>query len=188
MEKSESIKNIANALLTFADKVGKVMKGSTNPYFNSRYADLPTILDVIGAPLRESGLVITQHPDGDGLTTLLLHPASGEWMASTGVMHPVKSDPQAIGSAITYQRRYSIGSILCLNIDDDDDGNSASAPAHPQPQSQDGMPWLTSKQFDIARQRIEAGESGVTAKITDHFRVKKDYVTILQNLELNGKK
>lgn len=41
-------------------------------------------------------------------------------------MRPSKNDPQGVGSCITYQRRYAIGAILCLNIDDDDDANIAS--------------------------------------------------------------
>lgn len=40
-------------------------------------------------------------------------------------MRPSKNDPQGVGSCITYQRRYAIGAILCLNIDDDDDANIA---------------------------------------------------------------
>jgi hypothetical protein len=41
-------------------------------------------------------------------------------------MQPVKHSPQDAGSVITYQRRYAIGAILNLNIDEDDDGNKAS--------------------------------------------------------------
>ena len=41
-------------------------------------------------------------------------------------MRPSKNDPQGVGSCIAYQRRYAIGAILCLNIDDDDDANIAS--------------------------------------------------------------
>ena len=43
-------------------------------------------------------------------------------------MRPTKNDPQGLGSVITYQRRYALGAILGLNIDDDDDGNRASRP------------------------------------------------------------
>ena len=128
MKKSESIKNIASALIKFNSQMDKVAKTSENPFFKSKYAALPEILDAIKQPLIESGLVLTQLPDENGLTTLLMH-ESGEWIEATGIMHPVKSDPQSIGSAITYQRRYAIGAILNLNIDEDDDGNKASTPA-----------------------------------------------------------
>lgn len=129
MNKSESIKNIAAALALFQVKAEKIIKTAENPFFKSKYADLPSILDSIALPLQEAGLVISQFPDDDGLTTILMHPESGEFLSAKGIMHPIKSDPQSIGSAITYQRRYSLCAILGLNVDDDDDGNEASKPA-----------------------------------------------------------
>ena len=126
MNKSESIKNIAGALVNFQATVSKVSKESKNPFFKSKYASLANILDTIQKPLSECGLAITQFPDGDALTTLIIHAESGEWMESSYVMPVAKqNDPQAMGSAMTYARRYALGSILNLNIDDDDDGEKA---------------------------------------------------------------
>ena len=126
MDTSESIKEIANALCAFQGEVGKIRKEATNPFFKSKYATLSQILDVIQEPLTKSGLSIMQMPKGENeLITILLH-ISGEWISESYIMRPVKNDPQGIGSCITYQRRYAIASILCLNIDDDDDGNKAS--------------------------------------------------------------
>ena len=128
MEKSESIKNIALALITFQIKVGKVTKDATNPFFKSKYASLSNILDAIAFPLEEAGLSYMQFPDGQyGLTTIVMHGESGEWLQSTYTMKPTKDDPQGIGSCITYQKRYALAGALALNIDDDDDGNKASA-------------------------------------------------------------
>lgn len=126
MERSESIKEIANALCKFQSEVDKIKKDSKNPYFQSKYASLSNILDVIQAPLLACGLSIMQMPTNENqLQTLIMH-VSGEWISSSYTMEPVKKDPQGIGSCITYQRRYALASILCLNIDDDDDGNNAS--------------------------------------------------------------
>ncbi len=84
------------------------------------------ILDVIREPLSANGLSFVQLPKSKNeLTTMLMH-SSGEWMSETYEMTPVKTDPQSMGSVITYQRRYALGAILGLNIDDDDDGNKAS--------------------------------------------------------------
>lgn len=71
-----------------------------------------------------------QIPSGDGqnvtLKTLLLHD-SGEWLESDELtMKPVKNDPQAVGSCITYARRYSLAAFLSLNTGEDDDGNGAT--------------------------------------------------------------
>ena len=128
MEKSESITNLAKAILKFNENVGKIHKTSTNPFFKSKYASLPDILSGISEPLQEAGLVVTQLPDGMSLTTMLIHAESGEYICGSSEMKPVKNDPQSLGSAITYNRRYSLGAILNLNIDVDDDGNKATAP------------------------------------------------------------
>lgn len=128
MEKSESIKLLSTALVGFHKAVGKVRKGETNPFFKSKYASLSNILDVIAEPLTANGLSVVQIPEGDNqLTTMLLH-ESGEYIAATSTMKPLKNDPQALGSAMTYQRRYAIGALLNINIDEDDDGAKASAP------------------------------------------------------------
>jgi hypothetical protein len=127
METSASIKEISAAMLNFQKAIGTIKKTSSNPFFKSKYAALPDILNAISKPLEDNGLLITQHPEGeDELCTMIIHPFSGEYMKSTAKMHPIKNDPQAIGSAITYQRRYALGAILGLNIDEDDDGNAAS--------------------------------------------------------------
>lgn len=140
MEKSESIKNLATALVKFNSEVGKIHKKSDNPFFKSKYASLPDILSEISEPLQSAGLVVVQLPDGNSLTTMLIHSESGEYISSTAEMKPVKTDPQSLGSAITYYRRYMLGAILSLNIDEDDDGNKGSKPqpaaAKPQTQPQ----------------------------------------------------
>lgn len=126
MQTSTEIKAIAAALVGFHKEVGKIRKDAKNPFFKSSYASLSGILETIAEPLINNGLSICQFPEGDnGLTTRLIH-SSGEWMEATYFMKPVKDTPQDRGSAITYQRRYAVGAILSLNIDDDDDGNSAS--------------------------------------------------------------
>jgi len=121
------------ALVKFNGLVKKVKKDSDNPFFKSKYAALPDILAAIHEPLIQSGLVINQFPTGNhGLTTILIHAESGEYMMDTYTMTPSKNDPQGIGSCITYQRRYAVGAILSLNIDEDDDGNKASMKPEPK--------------------------------------------------------
>lgn len=130
MFKSESIKHLGQALLVFHKEVGTVSKEADNPYFKSKYASLPQIQEAIKVPLEKAGLVYAQFPDGaNGLTSILIHPGSGEWIEATYTMTPAKNDPQGQGSAITYQRRYALGAMLGLTIDEDDDGNAASGKA-----------------------------------------------------------
>jgi len=130
MNKSESIVNLAKALLVFQTEVGNISKEAVNPFHKSKYASLTNILDGINDHLNKSGLVVMQCPNGDGesvkLVTTVIHAETGEFMESEFSMVPVKKDPQGIGSCLTYMRRYALASILKLNVDDDDDGNAAS--------------------------------------------------------------
>lgn len=131
MEKSESIKELSAALVKFAGLMIKVGKDAANPFFKNKYASLSNIIEVTQKPLADCGLAVIQMPAGENqLTTMLVH-SSGEYIAETYTMKPVKSDPQGLGSAITYQRRYAMGAVLNLNIDEDDDGNQASAEKKP---------------------------------------------------------
>jgi len=128
MNKSDSIKELATALCKFQGEVEKIKKTATNPFFKSKYANLADILDIIRQPLADAGLSFVQFPKGQHeLDTMLMH-NSGEWISETYQMTPTKNDPQGLGSVITYQRRYALGAILGLNIDEDDDGNKASQP------------------------------------------------------------
>jgi hypothetical protein len=181
MEKSPSIKEIASALIIFHKHIGKISKDSTNPFFKKKYCSLPNILDAIKEPLQEAGLCFSQHPQGkDELETLLIHAASGEYMQSSYNISPIKMDPQSVGSAITYARRYALGAILGLTIDEDDDANAATKPeAKQQGVKVNGngteLPWLNegTKEFDGAIQKIKAGKSSMEA-VKKFFKVSKE--------------
>lgn len=124
--KSESITNLSKALLEFNRQMGVVYKDTVNPFYKGKYATLANILQAIKEPLVEAGLTFTQMPDEDGLITMLIHAETGEFISSTYPMPVNKGDGnQALGSAVTYARRYAISSILGLSVDDDDDGNAA---------------------------------------------------------------
>ncbi len=182
MKKSESIKNIAAALGLFAIKVDKIKKDAKNPFFKSNYASLSNILEAIGDPLAECNLSAVQFPSGEhGLTTLLMHTESGEWIEDEYSMKPVKDDPQGRGSAITYQRRYALAAILLLNIDDDDDANTATFGGKTPEQAEDNnKPWLNenTKEFDGAVTKLKAGTTTL-AKIRTVMKVSKKVEELL---------
>jgi hypothetical protein len=122
---------LSKALIEFQSKLIKVKKDSKNPHFGNKYASLSQIIEAIQQPLAECGLTIIQLPVGEcQLETILLH-TSAEWISETYTMRPQRNDPQGIGSMITYQRRYALGAMLNLNIEEDDDANTASeSPKH----------------------------------------------------------
>ncbi len=185
MNKSTSIGALAKALLAFHVKVDKVRKDSTNPFFKSKYASLSNILEVIDTPLIESGLVFSQFPtDENGLTTILIHAESGEWLESEYEMKPVKNDPQGVGSAITYQRRYALAAVLGLNIDDDDDGNHASGSTNETKKPEDTRPWLNenTKEYNGAVAKLKAGTTTIE-KIKTAMRVSKEVESKLKQIK-----
>lgn len=176
MQKSNSISSLAKALITFHVKVDKVKKDAKNPFFKSSYASLSNILDAINVPLNEAGLSFSQLPTGEnGLTTILMHAESGEYLESEYTMKPVKDDPQGRGSVITYQRRYALAAVLGLNIDEDDDGNTAThGGKNPQEAEENNKPWLNkgSKEFEGAVEKMRMGKSSVEA-LRKFFKISK---------------
>lgn len=170
MERSESIMNLTKALAVFHIKVGKIKKDAKNPFFKSNYASLSHILEEIGTPLQESGLVISQFPDGQGLVSMLIHAESGEFISSNYVMPVSKqNDPQALGSAITYARRYAVSSILSLNVSDDD--AESAMPRNSPAKDEDTRPWLNKgEKLDKAMEYLRTGK-GDMATIEKNYRL-----------------
>lgn len=190
MEKSQSIVHIAKALCDFHSKMGKIGKDATNPFFNSKYATLSNILEAIKTPLLESGLSFTQFPTGqNGLTTVLMHAESGEYMQTDYFMNPSKTDPQAQGSAISYMRRYALAAVLGLNIDDDDDANTAThGSAAPQEKADAktaaaDKPWLNqdSKVYEKIVDRLKKKTTNIE-QIAQHFKLSKQVRASLQTV------
>ena len=127
--KSESITNLVKALTTFQGKMTAVKKDATNPFYKSKYATLDTIWETIRKPLSENGLSIVQTMnliEGNSVLETTLYHTSGEWISGTQLVNPVKDDPQSLGSAISYARRYSLSALLGVVSDEDDDANIAT--------------------------------------------------------------
>lgn len=151
MKRSESITKIAAALMKFNREVETIKRDGTNKITSggvtSKYATLDNIIESIRPKLAEHGLMIIQEPGTEEgtvtLKTTILH-ESGEWIESdTLQMKPQKTDPQGIGSTITYARRYQLGALLNLATEEDDDGNYGSNrnggnQGNQQPQKQGG--------------------------------------------------
>ena len=176
MQRSESVTEIFKALSLFHVKMDKVKKDANNPFFKSKYASLENILDAIREPLQESELEFTQFPSGTyGLSTMLVHIPSGEWLEDTYTMVPAKADPQGAGSVITYQRRYAITAILCINVDSDDDANTGTHGGKtPEAAIENNKPWLNpnTKEFEGALKKLQAGTTTI-AKIRTVMKVSK---------------
>ena len=134
MKMSETIAELATALSKAQGQIDAALKGSTNPHFKSKYADLNSLREAIREPLSVNDLSVIQLPrTTDGfveIETMLMH-KSGEFISEVLQMPYGQNSPQAIGSALSYCRRYSLSSILNLSADDDD-GNAATESTNKQ--------------------------------------------------------
>ena len=126
--KSDSIDKLAQSLSKAQSEMKGAEKKSTNPFFNSSYADLHTVIESSIPYLTKYGLSVIQGNEGKPgefyVTTMLLH-ESGQWIKSKLRMPIEKATAQSIGSTITYGRRYGLSAIAGIS-QYDDDGNLAS--------------------------------------------------------------
>lgn len=142
--------NIAKALVAFhADFDGVAKNGRNGGFKNqqtgqaSTYMTLDDILDTVRKPLAKVGIAVLQQsqtrfdevagrpvPVEVVVVTKLLHSSGEEYSGECSV--PVSAPTaHAIGSAITYGRRYGITALLAISSEVDDDGNSASGLSAP---------------------------------------------------------
>jgi len=107
-------------------EIGKISKDSTNPFFKSKYFDVNSLLEHVEPLLAKNDLLLLQ-PIIDGkVITEIIDADTGEKVSSELILG-VFTDPQKMGSAITYYRRYTLQSLLGLQAEDDD-ANKASKP------------------------------------------------------------
>lgn len=138
MKKSESIMELAKALVKFQMEVENPKNTASNPMFKSKYAPLDVVINTVKPILTKHGLSFMQSTGSEGesiiISTMLLH-ESGEWIESEPLTLPayqikgggVKDfTAQGAGSGITYGRRYSLTALLGISSEDDDDGNGVS--------------------------------------------------------------
>lgn len=194
MQTSQSIKNIGQALLLFHIKMDTIKFDSVNPFFKSKYASLTHILETIKEPLAECGLVLVQLPcEENGLTTILIHAESGEFISTTYYMKPEKYNPQAQGSVVTYQRRYCIQAILNLAFDEDDDGNAATEPKkevqqdRPKETSNADLPWLNENTTAFKNCVEKMREGSITLDVVkQHYKLSKKVYSALMEQTKGG--
>lgn len=128
-EQSQDIGELAAALAVAQGEITGALKDSANPFFKSRYADLASVWDACRTSLSKNGLAViqvasTSEAGAAVITTTLAH-KSGQWIRGIISLMPVKSDPQGMGSALTYARRYALAAMVGV-AQVDDDANSAS--------------------------------------------------------------
>lgn len=204
MKTSEQVDKIFPAFVAFQKDMPPVPKDSVNPHFRNKYASLGAITEATRPVLAKHGLAYIQGlaltTDGiQVLVTRILH-TSGQWIEDAGyALNPTKNDPQGMGSAVTYARRYTLGASLGIITEDDDDGNRASEPApakklppvpKPEPAPLQEPDWFDDKgelneKGKLAAKSIHEGFAW--EKIEKHYLIDKftrqavnDYIATLK--------
>ena len=130
--------DVHSKLLAVQKVVGAIEKKATNPFFKSKYFDINALLEAVTPVLNEHGLVPTQPittSDGVMIVQSRITDVETGTSVSSYVPCPVVTDPQKLGSAITYFRRYGLQSLLALQAIDDDAEGVMTRPTKAKPTS-----------------------------------------------------
>lgn len=124
MRTSENVTEIFKALGIAQAAFTTVAKENENPFFKSKYADFTSIVEMLRPILGKNGLSFVQMPSLEGermvLVTRICH-QSGQWIESSCPIKTQKEDPQSLGSAVTYFRRYALSATLGIATGEGDD-------------------------------------------------------------------
>lgn len=156
------------ALSIAQGEIENATKGSLNPHFKSKYADLAEILNTVRPVFSKHGLSVMQSTEFDGSmvsVTTVIAVKTGGYVTSTASCVPAKSDAQGVGSSTTYLRRYSMASMSGI-AQEDDDGQSSAHNEKPQPVKQ-GQPLTGVWESQSAKVQSELSEVAVI--VTEYF-------------------
>jgi hypothetical protein len=140
------IGQLAKAYTAAWAEMDHAVKNAENPHFKSDYATLDAVLDAIRPVFARHDLSLLQAPgqmSADGkrisITNILMHGSGQHLQFATELPIGDRLTPQAVGSAITYGRRYAVAAVGGI-AQVDDDGNAASAPValKKEPKSEQG--------------------------------------------------
>jgi hypothetical protein len=159
LNNTPSIVKISSALLKAQKEIGGAKKGADNPFFKKKYADLGAVMEACKDAFNENGITVLQPVISEGdntyVETVLLH-ESGEFISAKMIVScKNKDNPQEMGSAISYAKRYSLQAIAFIPSEDDDGESVAKSfrapakPEAPKPVTQAQAPTPTSKPLTL---------------------------------------
>lgn len=153
------------------DKQGQVGQGKY------MYATLVSTWDTIKDLLQSNGLTIIASATGTGQFQTTIYHDSGEWINESMAMVLQRSDPQGIGAAITYYRRYMVTSMLGLIPDDDNDAKDHSLATAQQKAQWIGAVRLIYPEMDKPNDIIQTIE-GIVGKHPSKIRADEAQSTL----------
>jgi hypothetical protein len=176
-------KNIYSALCAAQAEFGKVQKGSTNPAFKSRYADLADVAGVVIPTLSAHGVAVFHYIVNEGdvtaMRTEFVHATSESRIACDVPLIVNKNDMQGFKSATTYAKRIGLESLSGVAPEDDDGNAAAKAPPAPRQQA---PAKITAHQFEQITDLMERTASDED-KLCAYFKVAELYDLTAQQAE-----
>lgn len=169
MIKSDTIQKVSAALVKAQSEMGNASKGSANPFFKSKYADLNSIREACLPALFANGLSVMQPTvvvDGKNyIETLIIH-ESGEYIGGhTEIVYAKLNDAQNFGAGTTYARRFGLQSLLCIGAEDSD-GEEAVGRNTKGVTATKAAPVVTKVEVEVAAE-VVAPKKGFGVKTTE---------------------
>ena len=127
-------------LLEAKKEIGKVAKNAKNPHFKNTYADVNALIEAVEPILHTHGLLLLQPIIEGNVVTQIIDVESGESIESSLPL-PQGLNPQQLGSAVTYFRRYTLQSLLSLQATDDDGNDASKTPTTVAPSAPKVLDW-----------------------------------------------
>ncbi|MCP9290039.1 ERF family protein [Gracilimonas sediminicola] len=182
-------KGLKTKIFEIRNTIGKLIKDKENPFYHSAYFDINSLLDETHGFFETNKLLLTQPIKNGEVYSIIEDLETGDTMESS-IPLPNIEDPQKIGSAITYYRRYTLKALLALS-EEDDDANKASSKKKPVGKSQyDDKPWLNKTEFKSDKltedwknvtNALSSGKCDM-AYVYSKFKVNKDLKAELESI------
>ena len=157
---------LSQKLYNLQQEIGAISKDASNPFYKSKYFDINSLIKQLQPLLKKNRLLLTQPLLGNTVETKITC-IDSEQVAVSILELPQISDPQKLGSCITYYRRYTLGSLLGLQAEDDD-GNAASGKS---PQAEKAWLNANTPEYSKAIEYLQGG--GDIAAIKTKYKVSK---------------
>ena len=167
--------SINEKLFNLQQEIGTISKDAKNPFYKSKYFDINSLINQLQPLLKKNRLLLLQPIEEDMVVSKLIC-IDGTGAVISGLKLPEINDPQKLGSAITYYRRYTLASLLGLQAVDDD-ANIASGAGSPTVE----LPWLNedSTQFKAVKTALTKGTATI-ADVRTKFKVSKKVEALLK--------
>jgi len=169
--------NVNEKLFKLQQEIGTISKDANNPFYKSKYFDINSLIKQLQPLLKKYRLLLLQPIEEDMVYSKIIC-VDGTGGVISALRLPDISDPQKLGSAITYYRRYTLASLLGLQAVDDDANLTVGAT-----KEENKLPWLN--RGTSSYNKVVTALKGGNYKVEDvlkKYRVSKEIKAELNEL------